>query len=300
MLAIDWGSSSVRAWRLDEAGGVVAEHRMSVPLARTSRAELADVLAWLRTKLEVDGPVLACGMVGSAQGLVEAPYVTCPADLERLADSLVEADGLFVVPGLTGDGPAGEPDVMRGEETQLLGVLPASGSSLVVLPGTHSKWVEAQGRVVRRFATSLTGELRALLLDGSLVGSVAFGGADDAEAFEEGLALARREGGLLHHIFAARARVLRGRMPEQATASWLSGVLVGHEVVAMERCFGTEGPVSVVAEPIIAERWATAIGPRAVTIDGEGAALRGLVRIARVRGWLRGSSAPRMRSGGAA
>ncbi len=287
MLAIDWGSSTVRAWRLGPDGAVQGEHRLSVPLATTAPAELRAILGRLRAELRADGlPALACGMIGSAQGLIEAPYVPCPADLGALPERLVEVGGLYVVPGLVGDGPSGQPDVIRGEETQLLGVLGGGCEGLVCLPGTHSKWVHATGLRVDRFATSLTGELRAAVLSEGLIASVAVGAAEDLAAFSEGRATAAQPGGLLHHLFAARSRVLQGWMTGAQVASWTSGLLVGHEIVAMEQIFGIDRPVLVVGEPVVAERYASAIGPRATVVDGGAAARQGLLSVARARGWM--------------
>ncbi len=276
LVAIDWGSSSVRAWRV-RGDDVLDVRRMPVDLAAAGRDRLRDVLATLRADLGPHLPTVACGMVGSASGLRDAGYLDCPVPLEALAHHTVEAAGLRIVPGLACTAPSGEPDVLRGEETQLLGL---GRDGLVCLPGTHTKWVVVEDGCVRRFATSITGELRALLLARGLVAAVADGEDRDGDAFDDGLRTGGTEGGFLHHVFAARSRVLRGRMSATSTASWLAGVLIGHETAAMTAAFG-ERPVTVVGADALTQDYLRALGARGTAVDGETAARRGLVAIAR-------------------
>jgi len=277
-LLIDWGSSSVRAWRV-RGDEVLDVRRTAVDLATSDRDGLRGVLRDLRESLGDDLTPVACGMIGSASGLRDAGYLDCPVALTTLADWTVAGGGVRIVPGLACIGPGGEPDVMRGEETQLLGL---GRDGLVCLPGTHSKWAVVEGGRVVRFATSLTGELRALLLGRGLIAAVADSDVDhdDLDAFDAGLRVVGIQGGVLHHLFAARSRVLQGVMPATATASWLSGLLVGHEVAAMTDAFG-ERPVTVVGAGALTKRYLRAIGARGTAVDGEVAARRGLLAIAR-------------------
>ena len=151
MIAVDWGTSSLRAYRLDGAGRVRDRRAVAAGILTVKEGDFAGALAavigdWLAD--ETDLPVYLSGMIGSRQGWVEAPYVPCPADLSRLVAGLtpVDVDGAgrrgWIAPGLTARNQFGEPDVMRGEEVQLLGLAvdPAAAAALTVcLPGSHSR-----------------------------------------------------------------------------------------------------------------------------------------------------------------
>lgn len=288
MIAIDWGTTSFRAFRLDREGRV-GETRASGPgilavpegrFAGTLEAQVGDWLA------EGDGPVVMCGMVGSRQGWREVPYVPAPAGHEDLAAALVPVEGgrirAWIVPGVSCRGADAVPEVMRGEETQVIGVmdaLPSDGAQLC-LPGSHSKWVEVRARRITGWRTHLTGEVFAALKGHTILGRLMSGGGavDDREAFGRGVARSRAEGGLLHHLFGVRSLGLFGELPDGVAASYLSGLLIGHEVLAQ----GVAGrTVYVVGAAGLAGWYAEAIkrlGGRAVTLDSAAAAV-GLWRL---------------------
>ncbi len=234
MIGIDWGTSSLRAYRLDAAGAVLdkrdsADGILAVP-AGGFPAVLARVAGdWLRE----DPRLLLCGMVGSRQGWLEAPYLPCPAGMLEVAAALTPLPGGlgWLVPGLSMRDASGVPDVLRGEECKLLGLLAQGVEGLVCLPGTHSKWARLAGGRVVGFETHMTGEVRAVLLGHSILGSLAAPG-ESAEAFALGVGRSGEPGGLLHHVFGTRALGLAGELPETATASYLSGLLIGHEIRA--------------------------------------------------------------------
>lgn len=239
MIGIDWGTSSLRAYRLDAAGRVVerrdgADGILAVP-AGGFPAVLARMAGdWLAAG---EAPLLLCGMVGSRQGWVEAPYLPCPAGAAEIAAALTpvpkgEGFGGWLVPGLATRDAAGVPDVMRGEECKLLGLAAAGVEGLVCLPGTHSKWARLAGGRIQGFATHMTGEVRAVLLDHSILGRMAAPGGESAAAFARGVARSGEAGGVLHHAFGARALALQGELAETETASYLSGLLIGHEIRA--------------------------------------------------------------------
>ena len=236
LVAIDWGTSAARAYRFDAEGRV--EDRRSVALGikhvRDGRFEAA--LAKLLGDWSADpAPRIACGMIGSRQGWVEAPYVDCPASLTALADRVVQApqDALTIVPGIATRDAAGIPDVMRGEETQLLGAVgPDERGVLAVLPGTHSKWARVEhGRVVD-FTTFMTGELYAVLIDHSMLGRLSGHepGRFARDAFSRGAARGLDEGELSHDIFGARTLALTDVLASDDVADWLSGLLIGREI----------------------------------------------------------------------
>jgi 2-dehydro-3-deoxygalactonokinase len=239
MIAVDWGTSSLRAYRLNPDGGVL--ERRSAPLGimqveggRFAEALESQVGDWLAAG---DTPVVMSGMIGSRQGWMEVPYASCPAGAAQIAAGLREVRWderrAWIAPGLSSRDAAGVPDVMRGEETQLLGVLDQlPASAWICLPGTHSKWVEVRDGTVVRFSTHMTGEVFALLKSHSILGRMMREEPVDLQWFAAGVRRAQDAGGLLHHLFGVRARGLFGEVPDEVSASYLSGVVIGHELVA--------------------------------------------------------------------
>lgn len=287
MIAIDWGTSSFRAYRLD-AAGAVREKRgaalgiLNVEGGRFAQALESQVQDWIEAG---EQPIVMSGMIGSRQGWVEAPYIACPADIDSIAAGMQEVEWLgrrgFIAPGLSSRDAEGVPDVMRGEETQILGVLdslPASGA-WICLPGTHSKWVEVKERRVLRFATHMTGEVFAVLCEHSILGRMMSGGTTDPEWFDAGVQRAQQAGGLLHHLFGVRARGLFGEVPNGAAASYLSGILLGHELASVRT---GDGPIYLIGSSALAQLYERAlrqIGRACIVLDPD-AAVRGLFLLA--------------------
>ncbi|HEY7942931.1 MAG TPA: 2-dehydro-3-deoxygalactonokinase, partial [Casimicrobiaceae bacterium] len=163
LLAIDWGTSSCRAYALDRHGGIRAERSAPLGVQRVVDGEFAQALKVLRAGIAPESvPMIACGMIGSRQGWLETPYCDCPADFDAIAAGLtrVPNTALAIVPGLTCRDDDGMVDVMRGEETQILGALGDGTVSrqVVLLPGTHSKWAVVGDDGVEAFSTFMTGE----------------------------------------------------------------------------------------------------------------------------------------------
>ncbi len=278
MIAIDWGTTSFRAYRLAEDGSIL-EERVSlngILAVKDFPGVLAQQLAGWPGQ-----PVLMSGMVGSRQGWTEVPYVQCPAGLPEIARHLVRVrDDAWIVPGLSFIDESGVPDVMRGEETQLLGALDAIGDdSLVCLPGTHSKWARVRGGRVIAFRTHFTGEMFAVLKSHSLLGRMLEDGPADPGAFAEGVDRSGDEGGLLHHLFGVRTRALFGDLGGPLGSSYLSGILIGHEL----RSLPDVGSFHILGEAALADIYAKAaamLGLTAVILDPL-AAPRGLFALAR-------------------
>ena len=241
LIAVDWGTSALRGALLAADGSVLAEHAaprglLHLPPGGWEAAFEAEFGAWLSAH-----PGLLClmsGMVGGRQGWAEAAYCPCPASLDDLASRLLwlRPDRLAIVPGLSCQ-PDGQPDVMRGEETQVFGALRLLGldQATLVLPGTHSKWVHVQGGRITGFATHMTGECFALLRQQSILART-LPADDDApwvpEAFDDGVARAQQPGGLLHHLFSVRSLALFDRREGAALLSYLSGLVIGEELRA--------------------------------------------------------------------
>ena len=248
-----------------------------------------------------DLPALLCGMAGSNIGWMETPYLACPADLFELADaSVMIRDGVHVVPGMRCTNPLGAPDVMRGEETQLLGSIGISGSlkdghGLVCLPGTHTKWVSLVDGIAQEFITAPTGEMFATLCDHTiLVRDESTPVVHRAEDFQRGLEEARRHSGkLLHQLFQARSLRLDRQLSAEGATSWLSGLLIGTDVGGALALFDTRpagARVYVVGTSQLTSRYATALGHlgcKAIGIDGADAALRGLALVFQARKGIR-------------
>jgi len=250
LISVDWGTSAFRA-RLAAADGSALEAVEAAVGATglTSGAHEAfletQIGGWMRRFPGL--PIMLSGMVGSRQGWVEAPYVACPAGAAEIAAAATSVPAarigrVVVVPGLSARDARGAPDVMRGEETQILGALGAGGRAdgLFVLPGTHSKWARVEAGRIVDFATFMTGEVFAALKDHSLLGRLmappdATDAASAADGFARGLAAAaalERPGDLLHAIFMTRTLGLFHELPAQGLADYLSGLLIGAEVLA--------------------------------------------------------------------
>ena len=273
MIAVDWGTSSLRCYRLDARGKIIearasADGILSVPAGRFPDVLQRQIAGWSET------PIVMSGMVGSRQGWKEAPYVQCPAGFDEIAGKLVEVrQGAWIVPGLTCRDSAGVPDVMRGEETQILG---CGAEGTLCLPGTHSKWVEVKNGRIERFSTFMTGEAYAVLRQHSILGRMMEEGKPDEGAFAQGVERAGDEGGLLHHLFGVRTRGLTGELGAAASASYLSGILIGHELRAQGAPeFGVLGTAELAARY---QRAASLLGMKARVLDPD-AGVRALARL---------------------
>lgn len=282
LLAVDWGTSSLRGALLDAQGGVLDERHANRGLLSVEPGTWGAVFdqhfgAWLQ-----QWPRLRClmaGMVGSRQGWVEAPYAACPASLADLARGLcwVQPGRVGIVPGMSCL-QDGVPDVMRGEETQVFGALQLLGlkEATLVLPGTHSKWVQVAAGRVQHFATHMTGECYALLRRQSLLARSlpAEEGALLEADFDAGVARAQQSGGLLRHLFGVRAMGLFGQRTSASLESYLSGLVIGEELRAQGAHQPVEGgaPVVLIGTPALTERYRRALASlcvAAVTVGAE-------------------------------
>lgn len=285
MIGIDWGITQLRAYQIGADGSILASRAAAKGIMAVKDGAFAATLEavigdWLERE---DEPVLMSGMIGSRQGWVEASYVSCPARPHQVAQVLTEVtwgSGRrgFICPGLMCRDPNGVPDVMRGEEVQMFGVLEAVAdlaASSICHPGTHSKHVRVDDGAVTSFRTHMTGEVFGVLREHSILGRTMAEGPPDWGAFEAGVTRASQDGGLLHHLFGARTRVLMNELAPASEADYLSGMLIGHEIDAA----GGRGPVLVVGTEALVERYERAFclrGRETRVFNGELATVRGL------------------------
>lgn len=286
LLAVDWGSSSLRGALLDVDGAAMEERAFPRGILTVEAGGFPDVFQSCFGDWMTPGTLcLISGMVGSKQGWREAPYCACPAGFGAIAAALewVEPGRIAIVPGLSID-KNGVPDVMRGEETQIFGALQLLGltNTRLVLPGTHSKWVTVENRQVTDFSTWMTGELYALLRRQSILARML---PDDepsleAAAFEQGVAHALAGPGLLNTAFSTRTLSLFQRMATDALPSYLSGVVIGEELKSQPLARGER--VVVMGAEALTARYEQALGQLGVTVQrvGAGATWCGLRAIA--------------------
>jgi 2-dehydro-3-deoxygalactonokinase len=290
-IAVDWGTSNLRAWGIARDGSTTFSASSENGMGRLEReqypAALSEVITGAGDGIETFD-VLIAGMAGARQGWLEAPYLDAPADLRGLpagavSPAMPNGSRVRILPGVCQKSPGAE-NVMRGEETQLLGLsqLIPGFSGVVCMPGTHSKWAVLDGVRLENFATAMTGELYEVLrqhsvLRHSLNGNLEGPGRD--EGFREGL-----EAGLSHpdlltgNLFTVRAAsLLSGKEPDWC-GGYLSGLLIGSEVGGRKEWIGTQ-EVPLIGSPALCALYTRAIeqlGGSARTMDASEAILTGL------------------------
>ncbi|CCV04080.1 2-oxo-3-deoxygalactonate kinase [Mesorhizobium metallidurans STM 2683] len=299
--AIDWGTTRLRAWLLDDAGTVLAERRGDDGLITAREKGFSTVLEGHLAAMGAPAslPVIICGMAGSRQGWLEASYVTVPAPIGAILAGAARIEGqrrdIRIVPGLA-QREIDAPDVMRGEETQLAGAgLPAKGRHLVCMPGTHSKWVAVEDGAVTGFGTWPTGELYSVLAAHSILrhslGEQPSPVTSDNPFFRRWCETALGEGGdVTSRLFAIRAAGLLLDMKADDAAACLSGLLIGGEIASASRRYGKSAePVVLVASGALGALYAEALGLAGLeirTVDADEAVRAGLVEAARENGMI--------------
>ena len=278
LIALDWGTTSLRAYRLGDHGQVLQQRSLNcgiMQLPSTPRL-IAGVMCSDGFELAFDEacgdwldaqpglPVIACGMVGSAQGWREANYRETPADVAGFSAALQVVRSqrgvdVHIVPGVLQRSVL--PNVMRGEETQVLGILAALPtesplpSLLIGLPGSHSKWVRVAKGCIVHFDTFMTGEVYAALSAHTILGrTMQASEVFDVEAFDRGVGVALSTDGAagpLSTIFSCRTLGLTGQLGPQAQADYLSGLLIGHELAALTALQRQRQPAGEPLPPIV-------------------------------------------------
>ncbi len=290
--AVDWGTSSFRLWLLDADGHLLAERRSADGMSACVPDKFESVLEGhlAAVKAPPGLPVVICGMAGSRQGWIEVPYCSTPVALSDIAPRAarvpVAGRDIHIVPGIA-QRNAERPDVMRGEETQLIGaVSSARANATVCMPGSHSKWVTVMGGTVQSFRTFMTGELYAAIRNHTILRHAGKGGDDafDAAAFERGVRSALTEPqALTALLFGVRAGELLGYSGPLQAPSLISGLVIGTEIAAATQNLSAAESVSLVCSGTLADRYAAALaiaGRESATIDADTAVRAGLLRAA--------------------
>ena len=290
-IALDWGTTSFRAYVADGDGRVLdtiaaPQGILSVADGDFEAALERHIGAWDKAL-----PVMAAGMITSRQGWIELPYLPCPAGAADLAQALhrhVTKSGRHIrfSTGLSHRDASGIPEVMRSEETQVLGSLDL-GVSHFVTPGTHSKWIATEGELIVSYSTYVTGEVFAALKNHTILGRLMKDGPDDEAAFARGVAAALDDpAGFLHRIFSARSLGLFGEIAPEAIASYLSGQVIGTEVAHAIRGNPGDAEYAVLASPGIGGRYVKAIEIAGLKVryGDPQAIVKGLAIIARKAG----------------
>lgn len=284
-IAVDWGTTNRRAYRLDGAGRCVNEFEDDKGVLSVPPGGFPAAVAEIRQRLG-DCPLLLAGMIGSNRGWQEAPYVPAPAGLDDLAAALIwVGEREAIVPGvsyLAND----RADVMRGEEVQLLGAV-ADGSigrdALACHPGTHNKWVTLRGGKIDSFRTVMTGELFSLLKEHSILSDLLQAEVELNDVFRGAARFAIDHESLPADLFSVRARVLLGVGRKEDAASYASGLLIGADV-RVGLSYPTGADIAVVGRPELTRLYAAAVqeaSREAKELDGERCFLAGIHEIAK-------------------
>ncbi len=291
-IAVDWGTSNLRAWSMTDAGDAVDQAVSDAGMATLKPNEFEPTLLRLVSSWLGGGcvPVIACGMVGARQGWVEAPYQTvpCPTGLSELVPAPTNDPSLDVkiIPGICQNNPS---DVMRGEETQIAGYLAGNPGfdGILCLPGTHTKWVHVSAAEIVSFRTFMTGELFGLLSNRSVLRHSVDTDGWDANAFTEALDITRsRPESLAAHLFRLRAEELLQGQSGATGRARLSGLLIGAELAAA-RSYWLGQPVALIGAPDLTSIYSAALrtqGVDPVAADGDAMTLAGLIQARMAQG----------------
>jgi 2-dehydro-3-deoxygalactonokinase len=297
-VVVDWGTSSFRGWLMSRDGETLAESRGGEGMLHCVGASgFAPVLCdhLLRLGAPEGVPVLISGMAGARQGWVEAPYLKVPTRLDVLHEGAIRVDtpgDVRILPGIA-QARADRPDVMRGEETQLLGVTEPDFTGLVCIPGTHSKWVRIEAGRIVEFSTYMTGELFSVIAQHSILvhavetaerGAGIDPPAADSQPFRDGLSTARAEpSALAASLFRLRAAQLLGFEQRADGAARLSGLLIGTELADAACRHGPLRIVRLIAAGSLGQLYEAALagqGLDVTAVDAERASRLGLVKAA--------------------
>lgn len=285
LIGVDWGTSNLRVMRIAPGGVVTAARSDPRGAGALSPDAFPGVLAEVAGDWLAEGlPVLACGMAGGRGKWREMAYQPTPVMLKDLAAAVgspPDSPGVSIVPGVRAMADGRMVDVMRGEETQIMGLALEEDDECVVAPGTHSKWIDVRAGTITGFRTFMTGELFAAIRTATIMGAGMGEPGGDAAAFEAGVTRALGDPALTALLFSVRVESLADRLSIGSAADYLSGLLIGAEIAA--QVGGRTRPVTLVGAEALNQRYATALSLAGFTkvriADGPAATARGLWRI---------------------
>ncbi len=288
IIAIDWGSSRFRAYLLDHRYQILEKKETMDGMLQTTQHPHAifstHCNTWLEQKPNL--PVIMSGTVGSNIGWVNTHYVNCPVSIQDLYDEFVRVENVpeidvKIIPGVTGESLSGAADVMRGEEVQIFGALEnaAQENALVCLPGTHSKWVKTTNKKITHLNSFMSGEFYFLARNRSSISSIVDRCEFDHDSFLYGLSTSEKPGGILHHLFSARANSLVHKKEYESISSYISGVIIGTEVMEILKTPACTDNVILVANELLTRSYTIALNRRGIevtTVSSEKAFITGI------------------------
>ncbi|WP_157994347.1 2-dehydro-3-deoxygalactonokinase [Peristeroidobacter agariperforans] len=294
-VGVNWGSTNFRAYLIGADGSAVDEYSAPAGVVNLDRTGMAATMDALAARWPNSGPVYASGMIGSNVGWKEVPYAEAPAGCADLAAAAVATEigsvPVHIVPGITCRRSFdGEPDILRGEEVEMMGLASlGTVDGWVALPGTHTKWARLErGRVVE-FFTSMSGEIFDRLTAKGLLASIVEGEAQDGPVFLNGVAAGRaRKLSLGTLLFGARAKVVRGFLSKPDAASYIRGMLIGSEIADAMAVYPTAGDavVPLVGSRVVCALYASALSAAGISsaiVDSRIACLRGFKAVHELR-----------------
>jgi 2-dehydro-3-deoxygalactonokinase len=289
-IALDWGTTSFRAYHVTSGGQVANEVSAPMGILSVEGQRFAEALESQISAWDKSLPVIASGMITSKQGWIERPYVDCPAGIVELAaqahiHKTETGRTIHFITGLHLAGGSLGHDVMRSEETQVFGAL--GEASHFITPGTHSKWIDVEGERITHFATYVTGETFAVLRQHSILGRLMTSDEPDEIAFARGVEKSLADpAGLLHNLFSVRSLGLFSDMSGAQLSSYLSGLVIGSEVAHALSTRKKDAGYMILASPKIGGRYAKALDVAGVKSRyGDPLAIvRGLQKIGKAAG----------------
>lgn len=293
LIGVDWGSTRFRAYLLGEDGSLLDKVENDQGIFAHKQVNHEEILyrsceKWLRRMPEM--PVLMAGMIGSRNGWFETGYLSCPVSVDSLTANIIPLPDLYshpvyVVPGISALAVSGLPDVIRGEETQIFGVVDASSANnlMVCVPGTHSKWVQVENNKISHFSTFVTGEIFAAIRHCGSISSILTEGVSDPDAFMDGVGASQHAGGLLNHLFSVRACAVTNRNALNLNHSYLSGLLIGAEIKSALEIYPGTSKILVLGTDALIHDYNSAFSGLGIAVSSstsEQAFIKGLWKLA--------------------
>ena len=296
IIVVDWGTTSMRCTLVDTDGRFIAETESNRGIQFIENQEFeVELMTALMPWFDDYGPlpVIALGMITSRNGWFEVPYVPCPVSTEDLARGIQQhmlpnGSDLYFLAGITDKSRYPFPDVMRGEETQILG-FGLQQDCVIVLPGTHSKWAQITPNIVQKFQTFVTGEIYALMSQHSFIAKAAAATPDTLnwDSFERGATIAKSsntaDAAFLTQLMSVRTGMLANELQASEMLDYVSGLLIGHEFRQAQECgwFEAGDTIGIVGNDGLNERYCRVakIFDLNIKDGGEQAAISGALKI---------------------